>query len=50
MRVGERNEQSAEIVNGLRGGETIVTSGAYGVTDSAKIEVPGARPAARAEK
>jgi len=40
--VGARTDSLAEITSGLRGGETVVTYGAYGVSDSAKI-VP-ARP------
>jgi len=40
--VGERTEALAEITSGLVGGEKVVTYGAYGVSDSAKI-VP-ARP------
>jgi len=40
--VGGRSETAAEITSGLAGGETVVTYGAYGVSDSAKI-VP-ARP------
>ena len=35
--VGARTEARAEIVSGLSAGETVVTTGAYGVTDSAKI-------------
>lgn len=35
--VGGRTEGFAEITDGLEGGETIVTYGAYGVADSAKI-------------
>ena len=35
--VGGRSETSAEITAGLAGGETVVTYGAYGVSDSAKI-------------
>jgi membrane fusion protein (multidrug efflux system) len=35
--VGARTETRAEILSGLAAGETIVTTGAYGVTDSAKI-------------
>ncbi len=38
--VGARSEAAAEITQGLKGGETVVTYGAYGVSDSAKI-VPG---------
>lgn len=36
--VGGRTETEAEILSGLRGGETIVTEGAYGVTDGARIQ------------
>ena len=36
--VGARNELEAEVLSGLKGGETIVTGGAYGVTDSARIK------------
>ena len=35
--VGGRSETAAEITSGLAGGETVVTYGAYGVSDSAKI-------------
>jgi len=35
--VGARSEAAAEITAGLAGGETVVTYGAYGVSDSAKI-------------
>ena len=35
--VGSRSESAAEITSGLTGGETVVTYGAYGVSDSAKI-------------
>ncbi|HVO35850.1 MAG TPA: efflux RND transporter periplasmic adaptor subunit [Gemmatimonadales bacterium] len=35
--VGERTDSLAEITSGLTGGETVVTYGAYGVSDSAKI-------------
>ena len=35
--VGGRSESAAEITSGLAGGETVVTYGAYGVSDSAKI-------------
>jgi hypothetical protein len=36
--VGARTEALAEIVTGLRAGEVVVTSGAYGVEDGAKIQ------------
>ncbi len=35
--VGGRSETVAQIASGLAGGETVVTYGAYGVADSAKI-------------
>jgi RND family efflux transporter MFP subunit len=35
--VGARTEKLAEITRGLSGGETVVTYGAYGVTDSARV-------------
>jgi RND family efflux transporter MFP subunit len=36
---GAKNDKGVEIVEGLRAGERIVTYGAYGVTDSAKVEL-----------
>ena len=35
--VGGRNESLAEILSGVAAGETVVTTGAYGVQDSARI-------------
>jgi RND family efflux transporter MFP subunit len=35
--VGARTDRLAEITRGLSGGETVVTYGAYGVTDSARV-------------
>jgi membrane fusion protein, multidrug efflux system len=35
--VGARTDRLAEITHGLAGGETVVTYGAYGVTDSARV-------------
>jgi RND family efflux transporter MFP subunit len=35
--VGARTDELAEITRGLSGGETVVTYGAYGVTDSARV-------------
>jgi len=35
--VGARTDALAEITRGLSGGETVVTYGAYGVTDSARV-------------
>jgi RND family efflux transporter MFP subunit len=37
VKVGARNETTAEILDGVRAGERVVTSGAYGVADSAKV-------------
>lgn len=39
--VGGRTDKLAEITSGLRAGERIVTYGAYGVDDSAKVVSPG---------
>ena len=41
--VGGRSETVAQIASGVRPGEVVVTNGAYGVTDGAKI-VPAAPP------
>lgn len=38
--VGVRDGDVAEITSGLSGGETVVTYGAYGVADSAKVASP----------
>jgi hypothetical protein len=46
--VGVRDGGLAEITSGLTGGETVVTYGAYGVTDSAKVMSPTESPAATA--
>ena len=46
--VGVRDGGLAEITSGLAGGETVVTYGAYGVTDSAKVMTPTESPAATA--
>ncbi len=43
--VGGRADSLAEITSGLSAGERVVTYGAYGVVDSAKIVPPGAPPA-----
>jgi RND family efflux transporter MFP subunit len=40
VKVGGRTETKVEILEGLKGGETIVTQGAYGLTDSAKVARP----------
>lgn len=37
--VGGKSDKGVEIVEGLHAGERIVTYGAYGVTDSAKVEL-----------
>jgi len=41
--VGGRNESLVEIVTGLAPGETVVTTGAYGVEDGARIVRPAPR-------
>lgn len=40
VKIGERTETQVEVLDGLKGGETIVTQGAYGVADSAKVTRP----------
>lgn len=40
--VGAHTDGKAEVLSGLRGGEVVVTRGAYGVTDGARIQA--ARP------
>jgi RND family efflux transporter MFP subunit len=39
--VGEKTETRVEILSGLTAGERVVTYGAYGVEDSAKIQIGG---------
>jgi macrolide-specific efflux system membrane fusion protein len=40
VKIGGRTETKVEILDGLKGGETIVTQGAYGLEDSAKVARP----------
>ena len=40
VKVGGRTASKAEIAEGLNGGEKVVTQGAFGVADSAKVEHP----------
>lgn len=40
VKVGGRTESSVEITEGLAGGETVVTQGAFAVEDSAKVALP----------
>jgi multidrug efflux pump subunit AcrA (membrane-fusion protein) len=40
VNVGDRTESLVEITDGLKGGETVVTQGAYGIADSATVTVP----------
>ncbi|MEO7457739.1 MAG: efflux RND transporter periplasmic adaptor subunit, partial [Gemmatimonadaceae bacterium] len=40
VKVGGRTETRAEILEGLKGGETVVSQGAYGVEDSVKVSKP----------
>lgn len=45
VRVGGRTESEVEITSGLTGGEAVVTQGAFGVQDSARVQLPApARP------
>jgi cobalt-zinc-cadmium efflux system membrane fusion protein len=44
VKVGGRTESKAEILEGLKGGEVVVTQGAFGVEDSAKVARPTAAP------
>jgi hypothetical protein len=41
--VRSRSETEAEIASGLKGGERVITRGAYGVTDSAKVQIGSAK-------
>jgi membrane fusion protein (multidrug efflux system) len=40
VKIGGRTTTKVEITEGLTGGETVVTQGAFGVEDSAKIATP----------
>ena len=40
VKVGGRTEKKVEILEGVKGGETVVTQGAFGLTDSAKVAQP----------
>ena len=40
VKVGGRTEAKVEITDGLKGGEVVVTQGAYGLADSAKVARP----------
>jgi RND family efflux transporter MFP subunit len=40
VKIGDRTETKVEVLEGLQGGETIVTQGAYGLSDSAKVARP----------
>jgi multidrug efflux pump subunit AcrA (membrane-fusion protein) len=42
--LGGRTETLVEIVSGLAAGETVVTSGAYGVSDGARISKTAPAP------
>jgi RND family efflux transporter MFP subunit len=49
VKIGGRSDHGAWITEGLKVGENIVTQGAYGVDDSAKVET-GAKPEAGGRK
>jgi membrane fusion protein (multidrug efflux system) len=40
VKIGGRTETKVEILDGLRGGESVVTQGAFGVEDSARVAKP----------
>jgi multidrug efflux pump subunit AcrA (membrane-fusion protein) len=40
VKVGARTASGVEVLEGLKSGERIVTSGAYGMQDSAKVVAP----------
>ena len=40
VKIGGRTPTKVEIIDGLAGGETVVTQGAFGVEDSAKVTAP----------
>ena len=40
VKIGGRTETSVEITDGIAGGETVVTQGAFGVEDSAMVALP----------
>ncbi|MBK7594469.1 MAG: efflux RND transporter periplasmic adaptor subunit [Gemmatimonadetes bacterium] len=48
--VGGRHDGTVEVTRGLTAGERVVTYGAYGVTDSATIVLPGTKPVADSAK
>ena len=50
VKVGGRTSTVAEILEGLTAGERVVTSGAYGVADSAKVVAPATARRARLEE
>jgi RND family efflux transporter, MFP subunit len=47
VKVGGRTATSVEILEGLNGGEKVVTQGAFGVADSSKVEANGEGKPAR---
>jgi multidrug efflux pump subunit AcrA (membrane-fusion protein) len=48
--IGARTDSTAEITEGLKGGERVVTYGAYGVEDSVKVTTaPASKGKAPAE-
>ena len=49
VKVGGRTETKVEILEGLKGDETVVTQGAFAVEDSSKVAKPGAEKTAPAK-
>jgi len=43
--IGARTDSTAEVLEGLKGGERVVTYGAYGVEDSVKVTTTAAKVA-----
>jgi multidrug efflux pump subunit AcrA (membrane-fusion protein) len=51
VKIGGRTETKVEILEGLSGGEVVVTHGAFAVEDSVKVATPeAAKPAEKGAK
>jgi membrane fusion protein, heavy metal efflux system len=44
VKIGGRSDKGAWVTEGLKAGERVVTKGAYGMDDSAKVIAPGEKP------
>jgi HlyD family secretion protein len=49
VKVGIRNQEQAQIVSGLKPGETVVTEGAYGLPDKTKVRIEKAESTSSSE-